>query len=694
MVYTEHDNLTIITLEQEIDSISFNEIITVLQKRPASVIYCELNRKLYGVISYGDVRRAKAAGKRAVNINRIFTSAGPNEYMKIRQIFRDREKINAVPVVDENGRLLGDYVRWDDLLALEHMNLFVDNQYAVDFWKNNNYIVLVNPCESFPKRKLLFEKWKFRLENTGIRIEIIDRMSIPEYFDKVQMILFTDEDEKRGAWMLMHLLFNGMNIGGKSSTYKELELGIKAEMADDILNAIKRDVYILALQWRNNDSEYCQRLVNEELPQKFVRAEVPITNKLPLSAMYDFFEGLYTEEDAKTVAYSPFRIECSGFSNKIKDITGKYHNVKDGERLTIGQPEEYDRTVYFFGCCTILGAYVEDKHTIESFLQAKCNNMGIRCKVVNMGCWDSRGGVLNRIMQTPIKKDDIIVVDLMKEIQGVDSLDLTRTLENNNVPGKWFVNIFRHCNYKVNQIYADAIYEKLEPMLQTPADSFNQLINADKDIVVETYIEHYFKYYFTDFCVEQYGTIGSIVMNCNPFTNGHRYLIEEALKVVDFLIVFVVEEDKSFFTFDERFALVSAGVEDLQNVMVVPSGQFILSQRTFPEYFVKVEDEDLVQNLEFDITLFAEQIAPRLNITYRFVGEEPQDRVTNEYNRIMKRVLPGRGINVVEIPRKENGNGIISASLVRKYLEENNFTELEGLIPKSTRDILLVRNSL
>lgn len=133
--------------------------------------------------------------------------------------------------------------------------------------------------------------------------------------------------------------------------------------------------------------------------------------------------------------------------------------------------------------------------------------------------------------------------------------------------------------------------------------------------------------------------------------------------------------------------MVNVGISDLPNVMVVPSGRFILSQRTFPEYFLKVEDEDLIENVEYNITLFAEQIAPRLGITYRFVGEEPQDAVTNEYNQAMKRILPQKGINVIEIPRKENGNGVISASLVRKCLEDDNRTVLKELIPQSTWEI-------
>lgn len=58
--------------------------------------------------------------------------------------------------------------------------------------------------------------------------------------------------------------------------------------------------------------------------------------------------------------------------------------------------------------------------------------------------------------------------------------------------------------------------------------------------------------------------------------------------------------------------------------------------------------------MENDITLFAQKIAPHLNITYRFVGEEPEDSVTNEYNLAMKRILPKKRIQLVEIPWRKN----------------------------------------
>ena len=134
--------------------------------------------------------------------------------------------------------------------------------------------------------------------------------------------------------------------------------------------------------------------------------------------------------------------------------------------------------------------------------------------------------------------------------------------------------------------------------------------------------------------------------------------------------------------------MVCAGIEDLDNVMAVPSGPYILSKWTFPEYFIKELSEDVQRNTENDIKLFAEKIASRLNITYRFVGEEPEDAVTNEYNNAMKKILPAYGIQVIEIPRKQKEGVNISASYVRKYLENGEIYRIKEYIPETTKRIL------
>ncbi|MBO4385291.1 MAG: [citrate (pro-3S)-lyase] ligase [Clostridia bacterium] len=186
------------------------------------------------------------------------------------------------------------------------------------------------------------------------------------------------------------------------------------------------------------------------------------------------------------------------------------------------------------------------------------------------------------------------------------------------------------------------------------------------------------------------GTVGAAVMNCNPFTLGHRYLIETAAKAVDHLYVFVVSEDRSRFPFEDRLALVKKGTEDIKNVHVMPSGDYMISFATFPTYFLKDGTDAESVYASLDAALFGERIAPKLNITKRFVGTEPYSPVTNAYNEAMKKLLPRCGVEVVEIERFRG----ISASSVREALDRGELSSLKELVPDGTLRYLLEKNSL
>ncbi|MBR5717773.1 MAG: [Clostridia bacterium] len=180
------------------------------------------------------------------------------------------------------------------------------------------------------------------------------------------------------------------------------------------------------------------------------------------------------------------------------------------------------------------------------------------------------------------------------------------------------------------------------------------------------------------------GRTGAVVMNCNPFTKGHRFLIETASKQVDNLIIFVVSEDRSRFSFADRLEMVKRGTADIPNVHVYPSGDYIISQATFPTYFIKDKSRADSIYASLDATLFAERIAPQLGITVRFVGTEPYCAVTGRYNEIMKQVLPKHGIDVVEIER----TGGISASRVREALDRGELDAVRELVPETTYEYI------
>ena len=150
---------------------------------------------------------------------------------------------------------------------------------------------------------------------------------------------------------------------------------------------------------------------------------------------------------------------------------------------------------------------------------------------------------------------------------------------------------------------------------------------------------------------------------------------------MDLLYVFVVEEDKSFFSFNDRFTMVRNETAHMENVVVVPSGKFVLSYMTMPLYFEKEEKKSAVLDATDDLKIFGSYIVPKLDISIRFVGEEPVDLVTRQYNNTMKTMLPAYGVEVVEIPRFQQDGEVVSASLVRQYIKEKKMDMIKKLVP-------------
>lgn len=176
---------------------------------------------------------------------------------------------------------------------------------------------------------------------------------------------------------------------------------------------------------------------------------------------------------------------------------------------------------------------------------------------------------------------------------------------------------------------------------------------------------------------------GAIVMNANPFTLGHRHLVELAAARSDWLHLFVVREDASFFPFRARLEMVRAGVAHLANVTVHEGSSYILSRATFPAYFLK--ESGLVQQAwsEIDAVIFRRYIAPALGITHRFIGSEPFCDITRQYNDTLHRLLAD-SIAVVEVPRMKSTGHAISASEVRRLLKTQQFSRIREIVPEST----------
>lgn len=183
----------------------------------------------------------------------------------------------------------------------------------------------------------------------------------------------------------------------------------------------------------------------------------------------------------------------------------------------------------------------------------------------------------------------------------------------------------------------------------------------------------------------------ALVMNANPFTLGHQYLVEKAAAENDLVHLFIVSEDKSLFPFAVRKRLVMEGTSHLNNICCHDSGPYIISNATFPSYFQKDEAAVIESHAMLDLTIFT-QIAKTLQIGRRYVGEEPLSLVTGIYNQIMAKKLPEHGIDCVIVPRKtvtgSSDAPVISASSVRQAIKEENFSLLASFLPPATLSYL------
>lgn len=181
----------------------------------------------------------------------------------------------------------------------------------------------------------------------------------------------------------------------------------------------------------------------------------------------------------------------------------------------------------------------------------------------------------------------------------------------------------------------------------------------------------------------------ALIVNCNPMTLGHKYLIEQASKEHKKVLVFVVSADKSEFPFKYRYEIVKKVCEAFNNVTVIPGGNYIISEATFPSYFLKEKSQRHRIYTEIDAAVFSKYICKRFNITTRYIGEEPLSESTKIYNETLKSVLPMYGITVVELKRKCDKGEVISASRVRKLLSQGKIEEVKGLVPQETYDFLI-----
>lgn len=216
--------------------------------------------------------------------------------------------------------------------------------------------------------------------------------------------------------------------------------------------------------------------------------------------------------------------------------------------------------------------------------------------------------------------------------------------------------------------------------------NFKEIIETDEVVLYENLgqdITTYLKALKTKLPLKG-KTRGTIVMNLNPMTLGHLYLIEKSLEMCDDLIIFLVEEDSSVIDYETRLSILTKTVSHLKNVYVIPSTPYMISNATFPTYFLKNQNQ-MHAYTTLDVSIYKAYFIPIFEIDIRFVGDEPLDILTNTYNETMKDMLHEQ---VHIIPRKLQGQTVISASYVRRLAYAKDYEAIKQLVPEATYKFL------
>ena len=410
----------------------------------------------------------------------------------------------------------------------------------------------------------------------------------------------------------------------------------------------------------------------------------------------------YNNEDVVNLLELPtVDTNFDGSTKLVGNENNPFMKIVDGKRLTADQPQNYKNKIYFVGNCIYYGFGTPFDKTLESHLQRLLNAGNIPYRVENesqpvSGRYQDVFYNLNKL---PLNAGDIVFVNVQNLISP--KLPFVNTIPFFKRPhdyGEVFIDN-GHINERGHRLMAENLFKILTQnnffqntkfnypappppphRYGIPKENFYGSSNFNDNKDLEIYKQK---------LREKQLKIGATVMNCNPFTLGHKSLIKYAASRVHKLYIFVVEEDKSEFKFEDRLKLVQAGVKEFPNVEVIPSGKFIISQQTFSGYFNKAELQNVAVDSSQDVEIFANEIAPTLGINIRFAGEEPEDTVTRQYNENMKNILPRYGIDFCEIPRKTFNGEVISAKSVRAALKVGDFEKIAKLVPKTTLKFLI-----
>ena len=286
-----------------------------------------------------------------------------------------------------------------------------------------------------------------------------------------------------------------------------------------------------------------------------------------------------------------------------------------------------------------------------------------------------------------IEENDNVVATVSIFNNVIKCFAVDKNYRSENYGGLLISNVINY--FYENKVYHYMVYTKAEYINTFINLGFSEIVSTDSVAILESGTPNIVEYIQDlkskiEFKFENLldnADVASLVMNCNPITEGHLGLIELAAKNHQYVIVFLLEEDLSFFSYKERMTLVYLATLHLSNVIVVPSSNYIVSSLTFPNYFLKDESLKNHQWAVTDALIFKNYFMKYLNISKRYVGTETS-KIMVDYNNALKEVLEDK---IIEVKRFEESGQVISASLVRQYILSGDIDKALELIPQACK---------
>ncbi len=594
---------------------------------------------------------------------------------------------NLLPIVDKNDFIIG--FAFDDIQSYYYIEEGISQMYdeyaqtyCVEKYQRIQIIVITDLNELAWKCYWLFKKMGYEVCVIGHKWEWFGFKSCDKLLDYPEYAIF-------------HIYAEGTDNTGMDNEDRSRGNNVVQDafrFVQDINDEIRENIYQETIEKLiQKGVSICECIVPGKVQYKTELERKCSENKVSLEKyLDDSYNNKSSIEKYIFEMYGKESVEII----QAEGGKGRYIPVGNYVGQTVLELSNKKR-IYLIGPCIADGYGCRAKDSLGAQLQKFADQYKYQVIAITIEISNWRRWRINNIETIPIRESDIILIVYdenwfpYERMSGIVPKVNLSSVYNNQNRNSMFCRMTLHTNPEGNRVIANEIYEcylkdEMIRLCQRKESFFLQkgeLLSAANIADITQYTDAIYK--------TKEGKIGAIVMNCNPFTYGHRYLIEYAANQMDFLYVFVVEEDRSYFRFCDRYEMVQTGTEDLANVIVVPSGKWVLSYTTMPAYFKKECKQDIKVDANMDLEIFCRYVAPNLGIQKRFVGEEPFDQLTRQYNEQMREVLGEFRIEFEEVPRKAYQGQAVSASYVRKCMKEGKWDQISECVPKTSYQICL-----